>query len=75
MIGGLFFTIPSAFIPQEDEGVIFANVVLKETASINQTAKILSELGEQALKTAGVRFFIGISGASLLGSTSNSAAS
>ncbi len=68
MIGGLFFTIPSAFIPQEDEGVIFANVVLKETASINQTAKILSELGEQALKTAGVRFFIGISGASLLGS-------
>ena len=63
----LFLNTPSSFIPQEDEGVVFANVSLKETATINQTADTLEDIGHQVLPMDGVKYFIGIGGASLLG--------
>ncbi|MBR5130113.1 MAG: efflux RND transporter permease subunit [Alphaproteobacteria bacterium] len=67
-IGFLFFKIPTSFIPQEDEGVIFANVSLKETSGINQTTNTLYDMGKTVLSMDGVKYFIGITGASLLGS-------
>ena len=66
-IAWLFNQTPTSFIPQEDEGVVFANVSLKETATINQTAETLENMGKQVLSMEGVKYFIGIGGASLLG--------
>ena len=63
----LFTQTPTSFIPQEDEGVVFANISLKETATINQTAETLENMGKQILPMDGVKYFIGIGGASLLG--------
>ena len=63
----LFFKTPTSFIPQEDEGVIFANVSLKETTTINQTVDMLDDMGKHILTMDGVKYFIGIGGASLLG--------
>lgn len=67
IIGFLFYKTPTSFLPQEDQGVLFTNVQLPETASINQTEAILSAMGKEALAIKGVDFFIGISGQSLLG--------
>lgn len=68
LIGFLFYITPTSFIPQEDEGIIFGNVQLAETASINQTNDIMKKMGEGILKLPGVQYYISITGASLLGS-------
>ena len=58
---------PTSFMPQEDQGIIFANIQLKDTASINQTEQILHELTEKALKIDGVDYAITVAGYSILG--------
>ena len=58
---------PQSFIPEEDQGVIFASVQLPDTAGIDQTEAVLRALGEPILKEKGIGYFMGISGASLLG--------
>ena len=58
---------PSSFIPEEDQGIIFSNVQLDETATINQTNEVLQEIGEKILKTDGVDYYLSIAGFSLLG--------
>ena len=70
VIGGvvlLFVRTPQSFIPEEDQGVIFASVQLPDTAGIDQTEAVLRALGEPILKEKGIGYFMGISGASLLG--------
>ena len=63
----LFFIVPSSFIPQEDEGVLFANLQLSENASINQTEALLKQMGEGVLRQRGIQYYMSIAGASLLG--------
>lgn len=63
----LFFIVPSSFIPQEDEGVLFANLQLPENASINQTEALLKQMGEGVLRQKGIQYYMSIAGASLLG--------
>lgn len=67
LIGYIFFKMPTSFVPEEDQGLIFGNLQLPQTASINQTKKVLSDMGESVLKTNGVEYFISIAGASMLG--------
>ena len=64
----LFFQrMPTSFLPQEDQGIIFANIQLADTAGINQTNKIISEINEKIFKIAGVKYFISVAGYSMLG--------
>lgn len=63
---GFKFTA-SSFLPEEDQGIIFANIQLDDTASINQTNEVLTNVATQALKTDGIEFFISVAGYSLLG--------
>ncbi len=63
---GFKFTATS-FLPEEDQGIIFANIQLDDTASINQTNQILADISERALKIEGVKFFISVAGYSMLG--------
>lgn len=62
----LFLTLPSSFIPQEDQGFILANVQLPETASFAMTQERLSDLTERVLKQPGIEYVIAISGDSLM---------
>ena len=66
-IGYLFSITPTSFIPQEDQGLIFANVKLPDNASLNQTKGLLSSMSKRLLKEKGVDYFISISGTSLMG--------
>ena len=62
-----FKITPLSFLPEEDQGIIFANLQLSETASLNQTDEALKELSDKAMKIKGVEFVVSVAGYSLLG--------
>ncbi len=62
-----FKLTPLSFLPEEDQGIIFANVQLPNTAPLNQTEDVMKELTATALETEGVEFVVTIAGYSLLG--------
>ena len=63
----LFSITPTSFIPQEDQGLLFANVQLPDSSSINQTKDLLDNMAKRVLKQKGIDYFINISGTSLMG--------
>ena len=62
-----FKITPTSFLPEEDQGIIFSNIQLSDTASLNQTEKALETLTNKALKIKGVKYCITVAGYSLLG--------
>lgn len=69
-----FIYTPTSFLPEEDQGIVFANVQLSDTASINETNKVLGEMNEKILKTDGVKYFISVAGYSMLGGSGENVA-
>ena len=69
-----FMITPSSFMPEEDQGIIFANVQLSDTASINQTTDVMAEVSARALKIPGIKYFISVSGYSILGGSGENVA-
>lgn len=67
LIGLGFKLTPDSFLPEEDQGIIFSNIQLTDTASLNQTEKILQNLTEKSLKIDGVKYCITVAGYSILG--------
>lgn len=57
----------TSFLPEEDQGIIFANIQLPDTATINQTNEMLAGITEKALKMDGVKYFVSVAGFSMLG--------
>jgi len=70
LVGGAaywtFTQTPSAFIPTEDQGVLFVNVQLPDAASLPRTQAVLNQIGEMARATEGVANVVTVSGFSLL---------
>ncbi|MBO7332616.1 MAG: efflux RND transporter permease subunit [Alphaproteobacteria bacterium] len=64
---GIAYLTPTSFVPEEDQGVILSNVQLSETAGINQTKQVLSNVGNKILSQKGVAYSLGVAGHSLLG--------
>ncbi len=64
--GWLFTHTPTAFIPTEDQGVLFVNVQLPDAAALPRTQTVLNQIGGIAGKTEGVANVVTISGFSLL---------
>ena len=54
LIGLGFKLTPTSFLPEEDQGIIFSNIQLADTASLNQTEQLLHEMTENVLKMDGV---------------------
>ena len=67
VVGLVFRHTASSFIPEEDQGIIFANIQLPNTATINQTNEVLQEVGEKLLQTEGIKYYISVAGYSILG--------
>ena len=63
----IFRFTATSFLPEEDQGIIFGDVQLADTASINQTDEELRKMGEEVKKINGVNYFIGVAGYSMLG--------
>lgn len=66
-IGLMFKWTPTSFLPEEDQGILFADIQLEDIAGINQTNKVLSQMNERVLKTDGVKYFMTVAGYSMLG--------
>lgn len=67
LIGLGFKLTPTSFLPEEDQGIIFSNIQLADTASLNQTEQLLHEMTENVLKMDGVKYCITVAGYSILG--------
>ncbi len=69
VIGGtwyLFSTRPTSFLPQEDQGYLFLDVQLPESASLGRTGQVMERVTGEIRKIEGVQDVIGVSGYSIL---------
>lgn len=62
-----FWITPTSFLPEEDQGIIFVNAQLSNTATINQTNNVLHDLADEVMHLDGVKYFISVAGYSMLG--------
>ncbi len=60
----IFTSLPSSFLPQEDKGALFCEVILPPGASIPRTQAVLAEVAEIAKAQAGVKQTISVPGRS-----------
>src|ERR1700757_4145596 len=73
VIGGLMGkSLPTSFIPEEDQGYAFVQIQLPDAASLQRTDAVMRKLDDILSQVHGVQSFSGISGFSLLSNTSAS---
>ena len=65
-------SLPTSFIPEEDQGYCFIQVQLPDAASLQRTDAVMHKLDDMLAHTHGVKSYSGISGFSLLSNTSAS---
>jgi HAE1 family hydrophobic/amphiphilic exporter-1 len=58
-------TLPTGFLPDEDEGSIFINVRLPDGATLNRTRQVLGQVGQILENTPGVKDYVAVSGYSM----------
>lgn len=72
---GIIKISPTAFIPDEDQGAVFAAIQLPEGASLVRTQAVLKKLIPEVEKIAGVKHVISLEGFSLMGGGGENVAS
>ena len=70
--GALLQQLPTGFLPNEDQGVLFVDVSLPSAASMPRTQQVLDQVREIAAATPGVANVLMVNGYSLLTSSSSS---
>jgi hydrophobic/amphiphilic exporter-1 (mainly G- bacteria), HAE1 family len=68
IIGG---RVPGGFLPEEDQGYMFAGVQLPDAASLQRTGATVAQMEKIVMGTPGVEFCTAISGFSLLSQITN----
>lgn len=63
-------SLPTSFIPEEDQGYAFIQIQLPDAASLQRTDAVMRRIDDMLAHTHGVQSFSGISGFSLLSNTS-----
>ncbi len=67
-VTGLFFqSLPTGFVPDEDQGYLFVNLQLPDSAATARTTAVLDRLGESYKSIPGIADQLSIAGYSLLG--------
>jgi HAE1 family hydrophobic/amphiphilic exporter-1 len=69
---GMGKSLPTSFIPEEDQGYAFLQIQLPDAASLQRTDAVMRKIDEMLSHMHGVKSFSGISGFSLLSNTSAS---
>ena len=65
-------SLPTSFIPEEDQGYAFIQLQLPDAASLQRTDAVMRKIDDMLAHTHGVQSYSGISGFSLLSNTSAS---
>ncbi|GGC74369.1 efflux RND transporter permease subunit [Chelatococcus reniformis] len=69
LIGAAFWgmtKVPTAFLPNEDQGYLVVSLNLPDAASIERTTRVVAQATKVALDTPGVENVVGVSGVSPL---------
>jgi len=64
---GLFLRVPGSFVPPEDQGYVFASVLLPDGATLGRTGRMTDEVVKLIGANPGVQNTIGIVGFDLIG--------
>ncbi|MGH9327202.1 MAG: efflux RND transporter permease subunit [Terriglobia bacterium] len=73
--GGIYFllrTLPSGFVPSEDQGYFFTNVELPDGASLDRTSAVVKQVEGILKNTPGVQDVVAVGGFSFVSSTYDS---
>jgi HAE1 family hydrophobic/amphiphilic exporter-1 len=74
--GWQFTSLPTGFLPQEDQGYMIANVQLPDAASLERTDDVLKQIDEILQQTPGIKDWVTFGGYSILdGAIASNAAS
>mgnify|MGYP002623384577 CR=1 FL=1 len=73
VVTGMGFTaLPSSFMPTEDQGYVFANVQLPDSASLPRTEAVMAEIDKIIEQTPGVADRVAVTGYSMINGASGS---
>jgi HAE1 family hydrophobic/amphiphilic exporter-1 len=64
-------SIPTGFLPDEDQGFVFANIQLPNAASLQRTSEVARQAEEIIMKTPGVEYCSTVVGYSMLSQVAN----
>jgi len=70
--GWQMIQVPTGFLPQEDQGILFTNIQLPDAASQERTKRVIDQVNEILANTPGVEHATSIGGFSLLSGTNAS---
>ena len=71
LTGWLYNSVPSAFLPDEDQGYFITLIQGPEGSSINQTSRVMRQVEEKILAQDGVRATFAVGGFGFNGNTAN----
>ncbi len=63
--------LPSSFLPDEDQGFIFAGIQLPDAASLQRTREVAAQAEEIIMKTPGVKYCSSVIGYNMLSQVQN----
>ncbi|PWC11887.1 efflux RND transporter permease subunit [Brenneria corticis] len=72
IVWGCYRMLPTAFLPQEDQGYVFINAQLPDGASLMRTDQVMDQMYQQLAANPAVEDVIKISGFSLISGTNAS---
>ncbi|MBO4789645.1 MAG: efflux RND transporter permease subunit [Oxalobacter sp.] len=70
-MGFMFWRLPTSFLPNEDQGYLYANVQLPAGATQQRTIEVLKQVEDQFMHEPGVLNTVGVFGISFSGSGQN----
>jgi HAE1 family hydrophobic/amphiphilic exporter-1 len=68
LLGG---RLPGGFLPEEDQGYMYAGVQLPDASSLQRTSEVCRQIEEIMMKTPGVEYVTSVIGYSMLSGVSN----
>jgi HAE1 family hydrophobic/amphiphilic exporter-1 len=73
MVGAWLFgkDIPTGFLPDEDQGYLYAGVQLPDSSSMQRTSEVMGQVEEILKETPGVKYYSSVVGYSMLSGVQN----
>ena len=70
-VGWIFIRMPTAFLPDEDQGILFTQAILPTNATQENTLKVLEKVSDQFLADENVKSVLSVAGFSFAGQGQN----
>ncbi|WP_345854933.1 efflux RND transporter permease subunit [Shewanella algae] len=70
-VGWIFIRMPTAFLPDEDQGILFTQAILPTNATQESTLKVLEKVSDQFLADENVKSVLSVAGFSFAGQGQN----